>query len=116
MLILEAVAGPVTGRRIELRTGTALVVGRTTKSHFVISEDLYLSGQHFALEFDGEHGRVKDLASSNGTFVNGNRITEAAICDGDLVAAGGTTFTVRVDASVSPPDPARFARTGPTLK
>ena len=96
VVILQAVSGPVAGRCIEVPAGTMVRVGRTAKSDCAIGEDAYLSGQHFCIENDGIVCRVRDLGSSNGTFLNGERILEGEIKGGDSVAAGATTFTVQI--------------------
>jgi len=82
-------------------------VGRTAKSDYALGEDSYLSGQHFAIECDGTQCRIRDLGSSNGTFVNGDRITEQVVADGDSVAAGGSTFVVHIDLSGTTTEPVR---------
>src|SRR6516164_10179 len=100
LVILEAVSGPVAGRRIEVRAGTILRIGRTAKSDYALGEDSYLSGQHFAIECDGAECRVRDLGSSNGTFVNGGRVTsDLPLHEGDSLMAGGSTFTIHIDMS-----------------
>ncbi len=96
-VILEAVSGPILGRRIEVGGGSIVRIGRTGKSDYAIAEDGYLSGLHFAVECDGTQCRIRDLGSSNGTFVNGSRITEQVVGEGDSVVAGGSTFHVHVD-------------------
>jgi hypothetical protein len=101
VVILEAVSGPVLGRRIEVCGGKIVRIGRTGKSDYPIAEDGYLSGLHFAVECDGTQGRIRDLGSSNGTFVNGSRVTEQVVQEGDSVVAGGSTFCVHVDLSAS---------------
>jgi hypothetical protein len=97
VVILEAVSGPVLGRRIEIGGGKIVRIGRTGKSDYPIVEDGYLSGLHFAVECDGTQCRIRDLGSSNGTFVNGSRITEQLVQEGDSVVAGGSTFLIHVD-------------------
>lgn len=97
VVILEAVAGPVLGRRIEVRGGSIVRLGRAGRSDYVIVEDGYLSGLHFSVECDGTQCRIRDLGSSNGTFVNGSRITDQLVREGDSVVAGGSTFRVHVD-------------------
>ena len=110
LVILEATTGPVAGRKIEVRAGSTLRVGRTPKSDYAIAEDSYLSGQHFSVECDGMLCRIRDLGSSNGTFVNGDRVTETIIKEGDSLVAGVTTFAVHIAASAPPPSPAPIAR------
>ena len=107
LVILEATAGPATGRKIHVAPGSILRVGRTAKSDYALGEDSYLSGQHFAIECDEKQCTIRDLGSSNGTFVNGDRITEHVIKDGDSVAAGGSTFSVRIDLSATAPPSVR---------
>jgi pSer/pThr/pTyr-binding forkhead associated (FHA) protein len=118
LVVLEAVAGPIQGRRIEVRSGSIVRLGRTAKSDYAIGEDSYLSGQHFAVEHDGVQCRVRDLGSSNGTFVNGDRVTERIVRDGDSLVAGGSTFTIHVNASPAAPASANVfairANTAPT--
>jgi pSer/pThr/pTyr-binding forkhead associated (FHA) protein len=97
VVILEAVSGPILGRRIEVPGGSIVRIGRTGKSDYAITEDGYLSGLHFAVECDGTQCRIRDLGSSNGTFVNGARIENQVARDGDSVVAGGSTFRVHVD-------------------
>jgi hypothetical protein len=116
LVILEAVSGPVTGRRIEVRAGTILRVGRTAKSDYALSEDSYLSGQHFAIENDGNVARARDLGSSNGTFVNGEKVvSENILREGDSLTAGGSTFTIHIDAEGQPAsEPSARVSTLPT--
>ncbi|HVO98277.1 MAG TPA: FHA domain-containing protein [Bryobacteraceae bacterium] len=117
LVILEAVSGPVAGRRIEIRAGTILRIGRTAKSDYALGEDSYLSGQHFAIENDGSEPRVRDLGSSNGTFLNGEKVaSEMVLRDGDSVSAGGSTFTVHIDLEAQPaaPEPSPRVPTQPT--
>jgi len=97
VVILEAVSGPVLGRRIEVRGGSIVRFGRTGKSDYAIAEDGYLSSLHFSVECDGTQCRIRDLGSSNGTFVNGSRITDQVVREGDSLVAGGSTFRIHID-------------------
>jgi FHA domain/Domain of unknown function (DUF4123) len=115
LVILEATAGPATGRKIQVAEGSILRVGRTARSDYALGEDSYLSGQHFSIEYDGARCQIRDLGSSNGTFVNGDRITDRILQEGDAVGAGGSTFIVHIDASSPTPEPPRVTF-APTLK
>jgi hypothetical protein len=115
LVILEATAGPATGRKIQVPEGSILRIGRTTRSDYALGEDSYLSGQHFAVEYDGIECRIRDLGSSNGTFVNGDRITDRIVHEGDSLGAGGSTFIVHIDSSSPTPESPRVTF-APTLK
>ncbi len=56
-----------------------------------------VSRRHCEVALEGETLTVKDLDSSNGTFVNGRQITQQALKAGDQLQVGGVTFTVQID-------------------
>jgi hypothetical protein len=66
-----------------------------------LPEDTYLSGLHFQVEWRDDGCVVRDLGSTNGTFVNGSRITEFLLRGGENITAGQTTFSVEIEG---PPD------------
>ena len=77
-------------------------VGRSSASELCYPEDAGLSRQHLALEKVGETWTVRDMNSKNGTFVNGNRITEPySLGPDDRVTAGH--LTISFAEKVSPP-------------
>jgi sigma-B regulation protein RsbU (phosphoserine phosphatase) len=77
-------------------------VGRSSAAELCYPEDAGLSRQHLALEKVGETWTVRDLNSKNGTFVNGNRITEPfTLGPEDRVTAGHLTITF--SESAAPP-------------
>jgi hypothetical protein len=90
--IVESFSGPAAGRKFDLPDSVAVTFGRTEKSRYVIPEDIHLSSAHFSLQCRGEKCVIRDLASTNGTFVNGGRITEAEIGIGAVVSAGSCAF------------------------
>lgn len=74
------------------------VLGRDETCDIVI-EDPGVSRRHceFRVTTDGPHivCSVRDLASTNGTFVNAERVTSQRLEPGDKVTTGRTTFTYR---------------------
>lgn len=56
-----------------------------------------VSRQHCVLLVEGESLTVKDLGSSNGTFVNDKRIAETELDAGDCLKVGPVTFVVQID-------------------
>jgi len=90
--IVESFSGPAAGRKFDLPDGVTVIFGRTDKARFVVPEDSHLSSAHFSLECRGEKCKIRDLSSTNGTFVNSLRITEAEIAIGAVISAGSCSF------------------------
>lgn len=74
--------------------GASNVVGRVDGDLHV--EDPAISGRHFAIEERGAEFFLRDLESSNGTFLNGHRVRATKLSSGDRIRAGNTTFTFSV--------------------
>jgi pSer/pThr/pTyr-binding forkhead associated (FHA) protein len=60
-----------------------------------------VSRRHCEVALGGDRLRVKDLASSNGTFVNNKKINEAELKAGDRLAVGQIVFTIQIDGQPS---------------
>ena len=92
---LLVIQGPYVGRQIQAGTGQVFRVGRTDRSEHAFPNDTYLSGAHFEVTCDEQGCRIRDLGSSNGTFINGAKIEQAGVQEGDQIAAGETIFLVQ---------------------
>lgn len=94
------------GTRVDFRVrDRRCVIGRDTDVDLRIPVGT-VSRQHCEVRIDDDEPVVRDLGSSNGTFLNGKRVTESVIDAGDLLRVGPTTFTVVVDGIpdvVTPP-------------
>jgi len=99
-LALVATHGPVKGTRLEVGADR-LKIGKAPRaeagSQIQALADPYLSREHFAIERAGDGWRVRDLASTNGTAVNGERIEERSLADGDELRAGTSVFLVEIE-------------------
>jgi len=92
---LAVVYGPETGKSFPLGEMTRL--GRDSESEVHIS-DSRISRQHAVIEFQENVYTIRDLDSTNGTFVNGLRITEATpLKVGDSISIGSWRFLVLSD-------------------
>ena len=76
---------------VDLVAGRVLVVGRAVTSDFPIY-DPTVSRRHAELTLQDGGVHVKDLGSSNGTFVNGEQIAEAVTHADDIVTFGKVAF------------------------
>ena len=56
-----------------------------------------ISRKHCELSIEDDELRVRDLRSSNGTFVNKDRVTDRELIPGDLISVGPVVFVVKID-------------------
>ena len=78
----------------ELRSGGTLVVGRALTSDIPVL-DPTISRRHAEVLWDGTGVHVKDLGSSNGTFLNGVKVEEAKLSPGDVITFGKVPFRLK---------------------
>jgi len=84
---LKILQGPEQGRTFQFDR-IQITVGRTVDNDVVLP-DPGISRQHLSIRDKGGAYIVKDLNSSNGTLLNGQRITEEVLKPGDQIKAGG---------------------------
>ena len=85
---LTVLSGDQVGRRIML-ADDRITIGRSPEATIMLRDTL-ISRQHLAIDFNPEvNGYViQDLKSSNGSFLNGLRITEAPLKESDKILIG----------------------------
>lgn len=88
---LVCLDGPMMGRRYPVNA--AIEIGRESVQ-LPIPYDQVASRRHALVELRGTDVVAKDLGSTNGTFVNGQRITEASLKMGDILKVGNTSFRI----------------------
>ena len=83
------------GERFTLTPGTEMSVGRSSMCEIAIPNDVYASTVHAKVFADGAHMLIEDLQSTNGTYVNTERVViPTRLARGDVVQVGGTIFEV----------------------
>ncbi len=91
---LVVTSGPKAGSEISLGTDP-LTIGRSSESGLQILDD-YTSSHHARLLLWGDDWVIQDLDSTNGTFVDGERIdAPTQVPAGTPVKVGATTFELR---------------------
>lgn len=76
------------GSKVDISTAT--VVGRDADSGIPLGDDEFASARHARIEPRSDGVWVEDLGSTNGTFVNGERVTAERLQTGDVVRVGQT--------------------------
>ncbi len=85
---LIIMSGPRTGERHQLFNG--FLIGKQPGCHLLI-EDGYTSSQHAQIGMDVTGScRIYDRGSTNGTYVNGMRVTDSALAHGIVIKIGST--------------------------
>ena len=83
------------GRQYALAVGST-IIGRGEQAQLRLA-DVGISRRHARLDYDGTRVVLTDLGSTNGTVVNGLRISAVALRPGDVVQFGTTSLTFHVD-------------------
>ena len=74
----------------------ALSIGRVDDNDIIIDDDTFISSHHARIEVRPEGVWVVDLKSTNGSFVNGQRLTgERSVRKGDRIQVGSTVLEMR---------------------
>ena len=93
---LKVLAGPYRGRVFQFNQPDTFLIGRTQDSHLCLPDDRFFSRHHCLLEINPPHCFLRDLGSTNGTFVNRRRVAEAYLKNGDQIQGGETVLLVEV--------------------
>ncbi|MER3429425.1 MAG: serine/threonine protein kinase [Blastocatellia bacterium] len=93
---LNVVAGPQTGRTFTFDQHDTFMIGRSEDAHFCLPHDRFFSRHHCLIEIAPPQAFIRDLGSTNGTFVNGIRIESTYLKHGDRIQGGETVLEVQV--------------------
>ena len=77
---------------------------------------MVVSRRHCQLSQNNESLKVRDLESRSGTFLNGNRISEATVQAGDYLKIGPLTFLLQIDGEPKKIVPPQQTETTPAPK
>jgi hypothetical protein len=89
---LTVIQGEAIGRRGVLYGEGQLSVGRGASVTMSFPHDSKMSSRHFSLTLSSGVCRLTDEGSTNGTLVNGERVSTARLKPGDKILAGRTMF------------------------
>ncbi|HEU0036694.1 MAG TPA: sigma 54-interacting transcriptional regulator [Kofleriaceae bacterium] len=110
---LVVIDGPDRGRACRLGD-REITVGTEPRCELVLSDDR-VSGRHLAIRADPDHASrfaVRDLGSTNGTWYEGSRLTEATLPAGSTLLAGKTALRIEAEAQPLDLPPSQARRFG----
>jgi pSer/pThr/pTyr-binding forkhead associated (FHA) protein len=92
-LALRFISGKYQGGEFPLEEDREIIVGRSSDLDMVLVEEM-VSRRHARIHLSNGHISIDDLNSTNGTFVNGERVTHAELQEGDRVLIGSNILKV----------------------
>jgi len=92
-LALRFISGKYQGGEVPLGDQQEIVVGRASDLDMVLVEDM-VSRRHARIACGDQQIVIEDLGSTNGTFVNGEKIKRANLKEGDRVLIGTNILKV----------------------
>jgi hypothetical protein len=95
-------------------TGGRTIVGRGSEADITV-DDTGISRKHVEILWDGKRGQARDLGSTNGSKLNGAKLTKAPLEPDSVIEIGRTRMIFRVLAQSADTAPAS-ADKGPTTK
>jgi uncharacterized RDD family membrane protein YckC len=91
----KLIVNPTSSSRREIALPRSLLsIGRDPSNDLVLP-DAMVSRRHAVIEYRGSQYYLRDCNSSNGSLVNGDRVSERSLRDGDLVAIGTARLLFR---------------------
>jgi uncharacterized RDD family membrane protein YckC len=96
--VAKLVLNPTSSNRREIALSSAMIltIGRDPSNDLVLP-DAMVSRRHAVVEHRAGQFFLRDCSSANGSVVNGDRVSERGLRDGDLVAIGSTRLLFRED-------------------
>jgi hypothetical protein len=91
MITLTVLSGPQKGQIFEFSGRDTFTVGRSRQATFAIKGDKAFSRVHFSVRVNPPVVLLKNLNDKQGTRVNGKRVVETVLRDGDILSGGQAT-------------------------
>ncbi|HMF43403.1 MAG TPA: DUF4388 domain-containing protein [Polyangia bacterium] len=90
---LRFISGKYQGGEFPLRPNREIIIGRSSDLDMVLVEDM-VSRKHAKITTDEHVVTIQDLGSTNGTFVNGEKVRKADLKDGDRILIGTSIIKI----------------------
>lgn len=95
-MYLEVLAGPLTGLKFDIE-GLPMIIGRGVQVALSLDADEGVSRQHAEIYGNFGSWHIRDMNSTHGTYLNGNRITDESLNPGDHLSVGSSILKFVVE-------------------
>ena len=97
VVCLMVKSGPLQGHKYFVKTDSPISIGRSEEANIRIAYDEFCSRKHALVYWENDTCYIRDLDSTNGTQVNGNRIEGISkLNHQDIINLGNTELLVAV--------------------
>lgn len=107
---LKFISGKYQGSEFPLEEGREYTIGRSSDADLVLVEDM-VSRQHAQVKVVDDRVLLHDLGSTNGSFVNGERVRDLQLTEGDRLLFG--TSIIKLARVGGASDSAAYPSVGP---
>ncbi len=98
LIVVLVTSGPLKGHKYFVKTDSQILIGRSEEANIRIGYDDFCSRKHALLYWKGNVCYIEDLDSTNGTFVNDQRIHgKYDLKKGDVIGLGDTELLIGVE-------------------
>jgi hypothetical protein len=97
---LKFISGKYQGGEFPLKSERQIIVGRSSDLDMVLVEDM-VSRKHAKITVSGGKVTIEDLGSTNGTFVNGEKVKQARLKEGDRILVGTSILKLVVSSKTA---------------
>ncbi|MCG3173511.1 MAG: hypothetical protein GMKNLPBB_01708 [Myxococcota bacterium] len=102
-MVLHFISGKYRGGQFPIQPGQEIVIGRSSDLDMVLVEDM-VSRKHSKISYLPDGIYIQDLGSTNGTFVNGERIKRTKLKEGDRILVGTSILKLEKDGFEPSPE------------
>ncbi|ACY16724.1 DUF4388 domain-containing protein [Haliangium ochraceum] len=90
---LRFISGKYQGGEFPIRMNREIIIGRSSDLDMVLVEDM-VSRRHAKITSSEVEVYIQDLGSTNGTFVNGEKVSRSKLSEGDRILVGTSIMKV----------------------